>query len=120
MRQEKQKMIGHYSFGRIVVNGREYTADIIVFPDGRVMDSWWRENGHRLSINDITELVDSAPEIIIAGTGASGLMKPDPDLRNILSEKGIEFRAAPSEKAVELYNELCGRKKVGACFHLTC
>lgn len=113
-------MIERYSFGSIVINGREYSSDIIIFPDGRVKDSWWRETGHRLSIGDISGLVDSGPEIIIAGTGASGLMEPNAGLEKVLSGKGIGFKAAPSRKAVELYNELCGRKKVGACFHLTC
>lgn len=113
-------MIEDYSFGRIVVDGREYSSDIIIFPEGRVKDSWWRKHGHRLSITDITELVDSKPEVIIAGIGASGLMKPEPGLEKFLIEQSIEFEAAPSKEAVGLYNKLYGRKKVGACFHLTC
>jgi len=30
------------------------------------------------------------------------------------------FFAAPNKEAVELYNELASKKRVGACFHLTC
>ncbi len=113
-------MIESYSFGRMVVDGQAYTSDLIIFPDGNIRDSWWRKAGHTLSIDDITELADSGPEIIIAGTGASGIMKPDAGLAGVLATKGIEFKSAPSEEAVELYNGLCGSRKTGACFHLTC
>ena len=91
--------IDSYSFGRISVDGTEYDSDIIVFPDGRVRDSWWRASGHSLTLEDIGELVDSGPELIIAGTGASGLMKPAATLAATLESKGIEFRALACREA---------------------
>lgn len=113
-------VIENYSFGRIVIDKKTYHSDVIIFPDGRIKDSWWRETGHRLSEKDIEDLIETRPDIIIAGTGASGLMIPRKDLKEQLSQKGIEFRAAPSKKACKLFNELVGKKRVGACFHLTC
>jgi hypothetical protein len=112
--------IDSYSFGRIVVNGTEHTSDIIIYPDGRVQDSWWRRSGHCLSQADIGDLVASGPELIIAGTGASGLMKPDSGLADSLEQEGIEFMALPCSEAAALYNELSRSRRVGACFHLTC
>ena len=113
-------MIDTCSFGSIVVDGRKYHSDLIIFPDGHVADSWRRKNGHRLSIDDIRTLVESGPEVIIAGTGVSGLMRPDNKLERSLSKKGIEFIQAPNREAIEFYNELVIKKRVGACFHLTC
>ncbi|MCK5339972.1 MAG: hypothetical protein KAJ60_02805 [Desulfobulbaceae bacterium] len=113
-------MIESYSFGRIVINGREFSSDVIIYPDGRVEGSWWRKSGHILSTHDILDLIESTPEVIIAGTGASGLMKPDGELKKYLLEEGILFIALPCREAIERYNELAGKKKVGACFHLTC
>ena len=84
------------------------------------MGPWWRKRGHHLSIDDIRELIDSAPEIIIAGTGVSGGVRPDKDLEKDLSHLAIRFIAAPNQKALELFNELAPKKRVGACFHLTC
>ncbi len=46
-------MINSYRFGKIVVNGRNYSSDVIVFPD-RIQGSWWRHKGHELSLKDIT------------------------------------------------------------------
>ena len=108
------------SFGLIVIDGRQYTSDLMIYPDGQVKDSWWRKSGHSLSIGDIGELIEYEPEVIIAGTGVNGLMKPVKGLEEMLSEKDIEFVSVPNQKAIELFNELSSEKRVGACFHLTC
>lgn len=113
-------VIDAYSFGRIVINGREYGSDVIIYPDSRVQDSWWRHSGHALCFQDISELADSGPSLIIAGTGAMGVMTPDPQLVGDLESRGIEFRALPTGRAVSLYNEVCGARQTGACLHLTC
>jgi hypothetical protein len=108
------------SFGVIVIKGRQYTSDLIIYPDGYVEDSWYRRKGHGLSLDDISKLIESKPEVIIAGTGVSGLMRPEPGLDKLLLNKGIRFIAQPNQKAMKIYNELSSTKRVGACFHLTC
>jgi hypothetical protein len=108
------------SFGLMVINGKEYRSDLIVCPDGRVEDSWWRGSGHRLTADDINGLIESAPEVIIVGTGVNGMLRPAPGLAELLSEKEIELIPLSNQKAVECFNELSSEKKVGACFHLTC
>lgn len=113
-------MIEGYSFGSMVVDGTEYTSDLVIFPGGRVQPSWWREEGHGLSLDDLAELVAAEPEIIVAGTGASGLMVPDPALAGALKRKGIELRAAPTGEALRIFNDLSAERRVGGCFHLTC
>ena len=109
-----------YSFGRMIIDGKQYTSDLLIYPDGRVEDAWYRKKGHELSTGDISGLIQAGPEIIIAGTGASGLMKPEKDLEKRLVQKGIRFISLPSIEAVERYNNLSLEKPVGACFHLTC
>ncbi len=113
-------MIESYSFGRMVIDGTLHTADVIIYPDGTVQSSWWRREGHRLSREDIEELIASGPEIIVAGTGASRMMKPVEGLRELLAQQGINFMALPSKEAMARYNDLSKSKKVGGCFHLTC
>jgi hypothetical protein len=112
--------INTFGFGSIVIDGKQYTSDLIIYPDGHVVTSWRRKGGHRLSADDIVELVDSQPEVIIAGTGVNGLVKPEKTLQETLKKKSIEFLAAPNQKAMELFNDLSSKKRVGACFHLTC
>lgn len=108
------------SFGLIVIDGRRYTSDLVIYPDGLVEDAWRRKRGHRLSIDDIEKLVVSAPEVIIVGTGVNGLMRPEPGLAAMLSDRIIEVIALPNPKAIEIFNVLSSQKRVGACFHLTC
>jgi hypothetical protein len=108
------------SFGLIVIDGKQYTSDLIIYPDGHITDSWWRKSGHKLSVDDISQLIEFEPEVIIAGTGVNGLMKPVKGLEEMLSKKGMEFISVPNQEAVELFNELSSAKRVGACFHLTC
>ncbi len=114
-------MIEGCSFGSIVINGRRYTRDLIIYPDGRIEDGWWRRRGHRLTADDIRALTDSRPEVIVAGTGVFGRMKPDPGLAGRLEELGIAFVALANKKAMARFNaEHRAGRRVGACFHLTC
>ena len=82
----------------------------------------FRPTQDRVSLvtDDIRDLLDSSPDVIIAGTGVNGRMKPDENLVNELSNMAIEFIAGPNEKAIRLFNRLVSERRVGACFHLTC
>ena len=108
------------SFGSIVIDGKTYSDDLIVLPGGGILKPWRRQRGHQLNINDLTTLLDSAPEIIVAGTGFNGRVKPDETLAKDLSRLAIELIAAPNEEAIRRLNGLKPEKRVGACFHLTC
>lgn len=113
-------MIESYSFGRMMVAGSIYTRDVIIFPDGSILSPWWRNQGHVLATDDLAELLATGPEIIICGTGAMGVMRPSDELQKYLAANNIEFIALRSSKAVETYNQMSGKRKVGGCFHLTC
>jgi len=113
-------MIEACSFGSMVIDGKRYSSDLIIYPDGRVADSWRRKEGHRLYLQDITSLITTKPEIIVAGTGVSGRMRPDRQLAKLLAAREISFVAEANQTAVQRYNAMATTKKVGACFHLTC
>lgn len=115
-------LIDSYRFGSITIDGRSYRSDVIVFPD-RVLDSWWRKNGHRLVVEDLKEVMtaEPRPEILVVGTGYSGLMKVSREVEEMLRSYGIKLVAKPTEQAYETFNELLrsGRRAVAA-LHLTC
>ena len=113
-------MIESFSFGRMVVNGKAYNNDLIIFPDGRVQDSWWRKSGHRMTVADIAVLVTEIPDVIVAGTGVYGYMKPDKAVSQVLKEKDIRFVTEPTGQAWQTYNTLADGARVGACFHVGC
>lgn len=112
-------MIESYDFGRIVVNGEKFGSDVIIFAD-RIKGNWWRREGHRLSVDDLKEIVEAKPEVLVVGTGYSGLMKIPPQTERYLKSLGIEFKAAKTERACKIYNELSKSRRVVAALHLTC
>jgi hypothetical protein len=113
-------MIDSFKFGSMVIGGRRYTSDLIIYPDGHVRDGWWRSRGHVLTRSDVQTLVEAGPEMIIAGTGIHGRMQPEPGLEKTLGKMGIEFRAGSNDQAVIWYNGRSVTLNVGACFHLSC
>lgn len=110
-------MIERYEFGKIVVKGKTYTSDILIF-DEEVRENWWRKEGHRLSIEDLEEVLKFKPEVLIVGTGYNGRMVVPEDLKKFLGERGIQTIALPTQEAVRVFNETRVRK--AGAFHLTC
>jgi hypothetical protein len=112
-------MIDSYEFGKIVIDGRTYTSDVIIFPN-RVKSGWWRKEGHKLHLKDLEEIVGEKPEVLIVGTGYSGLVSIAREAADYLASKGIELIAKDTSKAVEIYNKISKSKRVIAALHLTC
>jgi hypothetical protein len=112
-------IVDSYRFGLIVVNGRKYTSDVIIFPDS-VRDNWWRKTGHQLCLGDIAEILTENPEVLVVGTGASGLMKVLLEVKQSLEAQGIKLIAESTDEACNTYNHICHSQKVVAALHLTC
>ena len=112
-------MIESYHFGAIVIDGRKFESDLIIFPD-RIDSSWWRKDGHALGVDDVQDIVKAKPEILVVGTGYSGMMKFHPATKQYLTSSGIELLAAKTENACKTYNVLSKSRSVIAALHLTC
>ena len=111
--------IESYEFGRVVIDGKTYTADVIVTPDG-VKEQWWRKEGHSLYPEDLECVLTAEIEVVIIGCGAYGVLKVPEDTRTWLAQKGIDLIALPTPAASKRYNEISESAKVIAGLHLTC
>ena len=111
--------IDSYNFGQIVINGRKYTSDVIIFPD-RVQGDWWRDDSHKLTLKDITGIINVNPDILLVGTGASGLMRVLPEVEQDAKARDIQLIVQPTGEACETYNRLSPTQRVVAALHLTC
>jgi len=111
--------IEHYSFGKITIEGKTYTSDVIIYPE-KVNASWWRKEGHNLQVVDLTDVISVNPQILVIGTGATGLMRVPKETISHLELKGIEVYVVRTGEAVELFNKLQNEKIAIAAFHLTC
>ncbi len=112
-------VIDSYQFGQIVVNGKNYTSDVIIFTD-RIKNNWYRKAGHQLRLEDLSEVIAENPEVLIVGTGAPGLVKVSPEVKEKLEALGIKLIAKPTDEACHIYNQLCHSQRVVAALHLTC
>ena len=107
-----------YTFGRVTIDGREETRDVIVLPE-RVVRGWWRKEGHGLVLEDLEEVLDELPQRLLVGTGAYGRMRPAAGTLETLRARGIDVDVLPTAEAVERYGQLDPRT-TAAALHLTC
>ena len=111
-------------FGRIVVDGKVYDHDIVIYPSGKIEErkKWLskRKHGtsHRLDPDELREYLSEDFDVLIVGTGAWGKLSLLPESRALVSDREVVER--PTKEAAELFNELHGKRKVLAVFHVTC
>ena len=112
--------IDSYQFGKIVIDGVNYSSDCLIFGD-TVQSNWWRKQGHSLAAEDLQAVIAAKPSVLIVGCGASALMKVPEETRQALQEHNIQTEALDTHKAVERFNELSqAGVNVAASLHLTC
>lgn len=114
-------MIESYAFGRMTIAGHTYAADLMILPDGQILDNWWRQSGHRLCMTDIQNLINVKARIIIAGTGMQGLVRVQEGLVETLSRQGVQLITMKTPLAMKAFNRMkLSKENVAGCFHLTC
>ncbi len=112
--------IEDYRFGHLRIDGRDLRKDVLVLPP-RVLSPWWRQAGHSLVPADLEEVFADAPEVLVVGTGAYGVMEVPEATRQALSAAGIEVEALRTEEACRRFNALVDQgRRVAAALHLTC
>jgi hypothetical protein len=111
--------IEDYAWGTIKINGHTYTKDVKIVR-GTVVPNWWRKEGHNLFPEDIKDIFEAKPEVLVVGTGHDGLMRISAAVREQLADAGIELIAERTRKAVEEYNRLSGTGDAAFAAHLTC
>ena len=120
-------MIQEYRFGSITIDGKIYNSDVEVRWTDEVL-SWWRKESHRIDIQDVERAVEQNPEIIIIGTGESGVAKVTETAENFIKGRGIELIIDRTEEATKTFNiireeskeEEGEQRKIIGLFHLTC
>jgi len=111
--------IASYAFGRIVVDDKTYTQDLILLPGG-ARPGWWRKEGHLLQPEDLQEVLEAKPSVLVVGTGNPGLMKVPQETLDYLAAQGIRVEVHPTAAACQRYNELARSEQAAAALHLTC
>ena len=112
--------IDSYRFGRIVIDGTAYDSDCMIIR-GSVLKNWQRRQGHLLYAEDLMPVIDAAPQVLVVGCGAYGLMKVPQRTILLLQENGIRCELLETAKAVQRFNQLMHESaNAAAALHLTC
>ena len=118
--------IEEYKFGSITIDGKTYEHDVEIRWTGEVL-KWWRGESHIVDVEDVKRAIEQNPELIIIGTGESGLAKATDKAKEEILSRGIGLIIDKTEEAVKTFNiqkeesESEGKqKKVIGLFHLTC
>jgi len=101
-------------FGKIVVDGKEMTEDVIII--GEKMVSWWRKQGHIVIPDDLELVIKEKPKTLVIGTGHSGMMTVTKEALDLLIQNQIKFIISDTDEAVKIFNE----SDVACALHLTC
>jgi len=112
-------IINSYDFGRITIDGKRYNSDILVFPN-KIKTDWRRKKGHSLQIADLKEILEAKPEVLVVGTGYSGMMRVPPETRSYIESEGIQLVVQKTAEACQTFNRLVESRTVVAALHLTC
>jgi len=113
-------LVESYRFGKIKVQGKSYSSDLIIFLDS-IHSNWWRKKGHLLHLEDLEILKGAEIDSLVIGTGSIGKMKVPEEVINELKQKEIDVIVCKSAEAVERYNNLAKTgNDTALAIHLTC
>jgi hypothetical protein len=116
--------IDELTFGSITVEGKKYRRDVLILADGTVKKrrgGFLMFGGHSIKKQELEELSQGQPEIIVVGTGTNGAAHIAPEAESWAKEKNLSLLVQPSYDAVTRLNELVEqKKKVAALIHITC
>ena len=113
-------MIEEYHFGSIKISGKNYEKDIMIDWEEEVKD-WQRKESHLVDIDSVQKALMRFPDVIIIGTGESGVAQVLDDAKQEIEKRGVELIIEETPRAVGAFNDLKTQgKKVIGLFHLTC
>ena len=111
------------TFGSVVVGGKKYPWDILTFADDMVRK---RKGGllmfgsHEIKRQDLEELSQGQPALVIVGTGTDGAAHMAPEAESWAKADNLDLLVQPSYDAVAKTNEFTEQKeKVAVLIHIS-
>ena len=100
----------------IKINERLWTTTIAVTPE-EIIETWRSVPIQELVADDFAELLATAPELVILGTGATGHF-PDRELMFAFARRGIGLEVMDTPAAARTFNVLAGEgRRVAAVLY---
>jgi hypothetical protein len=61
---KERLIIESYDFGIIVINGKRYIDDVLIFPD-RLKGNWWQKEGHKRASKDLQKVLKAESKALL-------------------------------------------------------
>ena len=109
--------VGFEKFGELLVDGKVYYSDMIVWWDGEVE---FVPKDHILDMGMFSRLLRKKPYMVVIGTGEQECVLVSDEVRRAAKAKGIKLFEDDTGCAAEIFNCLVSnKKKAVALFHVT-
>jgi len=111
-------------FGRITINGKTYSHDVIIHLSGKIakrkkkLSTKEFGTSHLISKNEIKAIYEKGATQLVVGTGQYGHLKLSPEAADYLQRRGCHLFAEPTFEAIDSYNR-SNEQKIGL-FHVNC
>jgi hypothetical protein len=104
-------------FGEIVIGSKSFYSDVTIDAMGHVEH---KAKSRIVDASGIAPLMKGGPECIVIGTGMDGSVGIEPEVEQILEDKGIKLFCDRTPNAADIFNGLAADgRKVAGIFHLT-
>ena len=105
-------------FGELVVDGKVYYSDMVVYWDGSLE---FRKKSHIFGMQEFGTIMRKKPDSVVIGTGLVGVVKVAEGVMEEAEKKKVNIFVDVSHKAVDIFNGLVStRKRAVAVIHTTC
>jgi len=112
--------INSTEFGSITIDGETYRNDVVISWDGTVKEIRTSLR-HVFGEPELKDILIKMPELIVIGTGDSGLLRVSEEVKRKCKQNAIELVYDISKKAIVKFNENVAKgKRVIAFIHVTC
>ncbi len=116
--------ISETQFGSITAGSVTYDHDIIIRLDGTIekrkkkMSKAVYGTSHTLSLAEAEYTYEKGAEVLLIGSGQTGMVKLSPEAKAFFEEKDCQVELLPTPEAIRRWNEL--DKLAIGLFHITC
>ena len=112
-------MIDEFKYGFFKVDRKEHYGDIKIINDK--VKQWPSRERFILRKEDLKDIIEAKPDILIIGTGATGLLQVSKELQMELQQLRIKIYIEKTVQACQRYNKLKRElKNVHALLCATC
>ncbi|MBI2109901.1 Mth938-like domain-containing protein [Candidatus Woesearchaeota archaeon] len=112
-------MIDEYKFGSFRIKGKNYLDDVKIIGN-KVRGYSLMDHRKGLTLEDMKDIIEAKPKIVIIGSGATGLLIINKDVKDFLRTSGSQVIVEKTSDAVGTFNRLTKENNnVAAFLHAT-